>query len=335
MYLLAPTSHKEIFNTSQWFKHPTCRKLNQKKNVVFGFELKGELETIVSVPELFWGCHLPTNLAEELFYHPEKKKEMFGELSRIAKLKPAYVNVHGPKLWWQPPKENYIKRYEVRSTPEEIFKLLDYTVSFVKELKEIFSGLTLENTTLVDYYRADEKYLPYTSLQTSLASINDIFYVQAKTSVELLVDIEHIIIGSNFLNRKKNYAELKKEKFNPTQDEKRLEEIFGYKIRQGIIPYAEPELNVREFIKKAKARRFHVTGSSQDVIMGVKDLSHGPIKLNDQTFRENLRMVLSQNPESILLETANSRDNDCFSDLRPNETELSFYNLCEILLEEL
>lgn len=335
MYLLAPTGFGQLADRANWFKSPIARRLRDEKGVEFGFELKGEAETIIKNPGLFWGYHIPTNFAEEYFYHPERREKLVKSLLPISKLKPNYVNVHGPKLWWKPEKKDYIKRYEVHSDPEEFFKLLSVTIDLIKNLQEIFPQLTLENNTLVDYYRRDKDFLPITSFQPSAGGMLENFYIKEKTGVKFLVDIEHLILCLNFLNRKKNYADLKNKKFLQTPKEKELEKIFGYKIKKGYIPYTDPELNFEKIIQKMDAKRYHVTGNDQDVISGEKDLSHGPIKKDNLTFRKHLKIVLKQKPESILVETANCSDNACFSHLKPNETEFSFYNLCQILLEEL
>jgi len=335
LYLLIPSGAKQLIERALWFKNPIARRLLNKKDVGFGFELKGEPETITAAPNLYWGYHLPISLSEEYYYHPEKRQKLLGRCSHIAKLKPSYVNVHGPECWWRPKKNQYVNRYRFRSAPAEPLRILAETVAYIKALQKIFPQLTLENTTLVDYYRDENAYLALTSFQTSVGTLEDLFYLRRQTGVEILLDLEHLMINLNFLNRQKNYAGLKVEPFEPTEDEKKLSKILGYKVKKGFISYAEPKIELVEFVNKIKAKKYHLTGSCQDVVMGKRDLSHGPIKLADKKFRQNLRLILAQKPESILLETASRGDNPCFSHLHPNETEISFYNLCQILLEEL
>lgn len=335
MYLLAPSGSKELIQRSLWFKSPDARKLASEKNVEFGFELKGQPETITKAPDLFWGYHIPVNFAEEYYYHPEKRQQLLDSLNHIVKLKPDYVNMHGTKLWWKPAKNEYIKRYEVRSSVEEYFKVLNETVELVKKIKEMFPQLTFENTTLADYYRLDNEIIPTTSFQTSMGAVLDQYYICEKTGAEPLFDIEHSIVSLNFLNREKNYSDLKIDKFELDADGEKLRQVFGYNIKKGFIPYTDFKLTLEEIISKLKAKKYHVTGSTQDVINGVKDLSHGPIEVGDKTFRKNLRLVLDQTPELILIETAYSGLLKCFDHLRPNELELSFGHLCQILLEEL
>lgn len=335
MKLLAPSSSKDLIKTAQWFKNPIARRLFEEKGVEFGFELKGQPATIAVAPDLFWGYHIPTNFAEEYYYHLEKRQELLDSLKHIVKLKPNYVNVHGTKLWWKPAPNEYVQRYEMRSSTEEYFHVLESTVDLVKKLMVLFPQLTFENTTLLDYYHQDCEIIPMTLFQTSIGTALDQIYICQKTGAEPLFDIEHSMIGLNFLNREKNYADLKLEKFDSNFEEKKLVDIFGYKIKKGFIPYAEPKLKFANIMEKLKAKKYHVTGSTQDVISGKKDLNHGPIKVGDLTFRKNLRLILAQKPELILVETANKADAPCFSYLRQNETELSFYHLCQILLEEL
>lgn len=335
MYLLVPSNSKDLMGTALWFKNPIARKLLEDKGVKFGFELKGKPDTVIKAPDLYWGYHIPISFTEDYHYHPEKRQELLDSLKHIVKLKPLYVNMHGIKLWWKPARGKYVKRYESRNSALEYFEVLKETIELVKKVKEIFPQLTFENTTLTDYYRPDGEVIPMTALQTSIGAVLDQMYIKDQIGVELLLDIEHSIVSLNFLNREKNYADLKQDKIDLTFEEKKISDISGYKIKKGFIPYAEPKLKFEEIVAKAKAKRYHVTGTTQDVIMGEKDLSHAPIRINDLTFRKNLRTILKQDPESILIETAKKSDYKCFSYLRENETELSFYNLCEILLEEL
>lgn len=335
MYLLAPSGYDNLIKTAQWFKNPLARKLHQEKGVEFGFELKGEPESIKSAPDLYWGYHLPHRLAAEYHYHPENRAKLLEGLKPVAQLKPAYANLHGVKLWWKPEAKQYIGRYQNRAEPEEYLAIFKSTISLIKELKQFFPKVTLENVTLCDYYRYDQIIQPLTSYQPMAGALNDLFYIKEKTGIEILLDIEHLILSTNFINRKKNYSDLKKVEFELNYEEQKVSDLYGFKIKKGYIPYAEPEIDYEKIAKEVKARHFHVTGSTQDVMMGKRDLTHGPIKVNDKTFRHNLKLILIQKPESILIETAKKSDNKCFAHLRENETELSFYTLCEILLEEL
>lgn len=334
MYLLAPSGFKELSNQSKWFKKPVARKLRAEKGVEFGFELKGNPEEIKAAPPLYWGYHLPANLTAEWYYHPEKRSKIFNQLSKIAQLKPQYVNIHGVKLWWKPKAKDYIRRYENRSDTEEYLKILAAMEDFIQTAKKIFANLTLENTILCDYYRDAEDILALTSYQATAGTLNDLFYLREKTGVKILLDIEHLILSLNFVNRQKNYGRLKKERFALTKEEAKISQIYGFKLKKGFIPYAESKIDLTAMVKKIGAKKYHLTGSTQD-ILGNRDITHGPIKVDDKVFRKNLRLVLVQKPETILIETANFNDNACYHYLRPNETELSFYNLCEILLEEL
>lgn len=334
MYLLAPSGFKELSNQSKWFKKPVARKLRAEKGVEFGFELKGEPATIKETPHLYWGYHLPANLTAEWYYHPEKRSKIFNQLSKIAQLKPQYVNIHGVKLWWKPKAKDYIRRYENRSDTEEYLKILAAMEDFIQTTKKIFSNLTLENTIICDYYRDGQDILNQTSYQATAGALNDLLALKKKTGVEILLDLEHLIVSLNFLNRAKNYRRLKKEKFELNPQEAKISQIYGFKIKKGFVPYAEPKIDLEDFVRKIGAKKYHLTGSTQD-IRANRDITHGPIKVDDKVFRKNLRLVLAQKPETILIETANSNDNACYHYLRPNETELSFYNLCEILLEEL
>lgn len=336
MYLLVPASSKQALERASWFKKPVARQLAQEKGVEFGFELKGEPETIRQAPPLYWGYHLPGEFAAEWHYHPELHDKLLKSISHLTSLNPSYINLHGPKLWWQPKAKEYVRRYFNRSEPKEYFQLLEMTVELIKILRKTFPNLTFENTCLCDYYRHDARLLPETSYQTNIGILNDLFYLQKQTGVELLFDLEHFILNQNFLARLKNYRHLPKNiNKNESAQEKKLCQIFGFYIQKGSIPYLSNPVNLEDFVKILHAKYYHLTGSTQDVIPGKKDLTHGPVKKDDKIFRKNLRLVLAQKPEMVLLETASRGDNACYNYLRSNETELSFYTLCEILLEEL
>ena len=97
----------------------------------------------------------------------------------------------------------------------------------------------------------------------------------------------------------------------------------------------DQKVTLKDALKKYPAKYYHLVGTFKDVIPGKRVLGHGPINPNNKTFRKYLKIVLAQKPEVLVMETANSKLNKCWKYLRPNETEISFKNLCEILLEEL
>lgn len=330
MYLLAPANFKELGDRILWFRSPIARKLAQKKGVEFGFELKGEPETIKEAPPLFWDYHLPVRFAANWYYQPQNRRDLIEKVKKLARLKPNYVVMHGVHLLWQPPAKEYISRYKNRSQPEKYLEVLQANVKMINILKKIVP-IKIENFPLTGFYQNDDEYLPYTYLYTGTGRLNDLLYLKEKTGVDILLDLEHLILTLNFLTRKKNYAKLSKNKDVILSD---TEKIFGFNIQKDQIPFANKEITLEEMIKKIGAKDYHLTGSDQDVVTG-KIVTHLPIKLNDKNFRNNLKLVIAQKPKTILLEVANSHDNACYHYLRPNETELSFYVLCEILLEEL
>lgn len=335
MYVLVPSNSKQLTKRALWFKNPIARKLAAEKNIQFGFELKGEPETIKKTPPLFWGYHLHDYFATEWYYHPEKRQKLLASISHIPSLQPAYVNLHGIHLWWQPPSRKYLHRYQNRSKPREYLKIIQANIELAKKLKQILP-LKIENYPLYSNYQKDEEYLPETYLYTGTGRLNDLLYLKEKAGIDILLDLEHLILTLNFLNRRKNYRQIPVEKItNLTFEEQKVYQIFGFYIRKDSYPYVLKKVELNKMIEKIGAKFYHLTGSTQDVIPGKKELTHGPIKTTDKTFRKNLRLILAQKPEATLVETASSGDNPCFRHLRPNETELSFYALCEILLEEL
>lgn len=328
--MLVPANSKQLIERALWFKSSIARKLLQEKGVKFGFELKGEPETIRQPPPLYWGYHLPVRFAVGWYYQSQVRQDLIAKVEAIARLKPNYVVMHGIHLLWQPPVKDYVSRYENRSAPEDYIKVLEANIELIKLLTNIVP-LKIENFPLTNFYQKNGQYLPYTYLYTGSGRLNDLLYIKAKTGVDILLDIEHLLLTLNFLNRKKNYNKLPKNRNSTPSD---IEKIFGFNIQKDQIPYADKEIFLGDMITKIGAKDYHLTGSDQDLISD-KIVTHLPIKIGDKNFRKNLRLVLAQKPETIMLEVANSDDNACYAYLRPNETELSFYNLCEILLEEL
>lgn len=340
MYLLAPANAKQLIDRAWWFKTPSARRLAREKGVEFGFELKGEPETITEAPPLFWGYHLPNEFASTWYYRPKERPALLAKVKHLAALKPDYVNFHGVHLWYQPDPKDKIDRYRNRSNSDEYLKVLDSNIDLIKSLQKALPGvrLTMENYPLYMYYMDEDKYLPETFLYTGSGRLNDLLYLREKTGVELLLDIEHLILTLNFLNREKNYASIPVHKLQGVENSaitQKLYEIFGFYIKEDLFPYVDEKVKYEDMVKKIGAKIYHLTGSTQDVIPGVRDVTHGPIETDDMVFRKNLRAVLAQKPDALLSEVATPADNACFKHLKMNESELSFANLCEILLKEL
>ena len=334
MKLLAPANPKELSDRICWFKKPVARKLRDKKGVEFGFELKEPTESIKSPPSLYWGYHLPGELSSLWYYHPEQRNYLLSTLVPVSELKPNYAVLHGIHLYWHPPARKYRQRYVNHSQSEEYLKVLEANIKLLEQLKKLFPVLLLENYPLYSYYQKNNQYLPETYLYTGSGRFLDLLYLKEKTGVGILFDLEHMIVLLNFLNREKNYRHLPRI-HNPHPQTLNLEKIFGFVIAKGIIPYAKTKISLKDVIEKISPKYYHLTGSTRDVIDGKKILAHAPIKIEDKTFRKNLRLILAQKPEVLVLEVASSLDGPEWHYLRSNETELSFYALCEILLEEL
>jgi len=334
--LLAPTNPKELADRERWFKTTEAKQLAREKGVEFGIEMKGPLENIRQKPAIYWGLHLPEMLATEWYYNVERRQDFWRQIKRVAKFRPDYAVLHGIHLLWHPPAKEYIHRYVDTSSSGEYFKILKANIKLINELKAYFT-LKIENFPLQFYYMADKEFLPYTYLATGIGRLDDLLYLKEKTGVGIMFDIEHMQILLNFLNRQGNYHDLPLKRIEElTDDEKELKTIFGFYLKKGYIPYLDPKVPLEDTLKKLKAKFYHLTGSTQDVISGKEITTHKPIKESDKTFRKNLRMVLAQKPEVLVLETASSGYGvSAWNHLRPNETEISFGNLCQILLEEL
>lgn len=337
MRLLAPANPKELTDRMRWFKTIEAKQLAAEKGVEFGIEMKGPLENIREAPSIYWGLHLPDMLATEWYYHPERRQELLSLISHISSLKPNYAVLHGVHLLWQPPAKEYVHRYVDTSSAEEYFKILDVNIELINRLKNFFD-LKIENFPLYFYYMKDkDEYLPYTFLCTGIGRLDDLVYLKKKTGVDIMFDIEHMQTTLNLLLRKRNYRHLPVKKIkNLSEKELNLKDIFGFYLKKGYIPYLDKEITLAEMIDKLKPKYFHVTGSVQDIISGRRILTHAPIKVDDKTFRKNIKAVLRQKPKAILVETASAGiGGNAWDYLRPNETELSFRNLCRILLEEM
>lgn len=335
MYLLAPANPGELTKKSLWFKKTGARGLAAKFNIDFGFEIKPPLDELKEAPPLFWGAHLPDYLATNWYYHPEKREEILHEATLIARLNPDYVVMHLGHFLWEPPRKEYVARYFNRTSPGEYFKLYQANLELVKRLKNYFP-LKVENYPLYGYYMEGDDYLPSTYLMTGIGRLNDWFKFTKEAGVGRVFDVEHMILTLNFLQREKNYADLTIEEPEiETLADKKIKDLFGFSLKKGYVPYISKKLTLKNLIKKAGTKYFHLTGSVQDVDHDKKHLTHGPIDKKDKTFRKNLRLILAEKPEVIVAEIANSLSGKFWHDLRPNEDEISFENLCEILLEEL
>lgn len=336
MHLLVPGNTKQLGKRVFWFKNQAARELAHKKGVDFGFELKGEPETVTETPPLFWGYHLPNYYLTQWYYHPEQQEELLRRLKPIVKLAPAYLNIHGAHLWWQPDPKEKQERYLNRSDSDSYLKVLDANIVFLTEIKKIFpqTRILLENYPLYNLYLDDNnEYLPETYLYTGSGRLNDLLYLREKTGVEILLDIEHLILTLNFLNRVKNYHQIpvkKIEGLELTAITKTLYQIFGFYIKEDYYPYVDKPITYEEMVKKIGAKFYHLSGSDQDVAND-RVVTHGPINLGDEDFLARLKPVLDQRPEVLVLETADKKTNRCYNYLRTNETELSFQNLCRIL----
>jgi len=334
MYLLAPASPKEFINRALWFKSPEARKLQSQKKVEFGFEIKGPLKEITQAPDLFWGVHLPIELATNWYYDPSKRKSLIEEVKRVTKLRPNYAVLHGIALRWTPPAKDYIHRYFNLADTKNYQKVLQANVKLINILKNI-APLKIENGQVVDFYQ-QRPFSPYTCLHTGIQKFMDMIYLKKKTGVEIVLDIEHLILTLNFLNRTKNYRNIPIEKISDlTADDKKLKTIFGFILKKNYIPYLRKKISFEKVLPCFGAKYYHLTGTTQDAVFGKKILSHGPISPTNKTFRKHLKLVLAQRPEVLVLETASSGHGNAWNHLRSNETEISFENMCKILLEEL
>ena len=337
MHLLAPANPKELVDRFSWFKKPAARRL-AKKGIEFGFELKGPLEDIKAAPALsyacYWGLHLPDNWAADWYYHRGRHQKVLAQAKRLAALGPDYAVLHGAHLLWQPSKKDHLDRYRNHTQPAEYLKVFDANLDLIRILKRFFN-LKIENFPLYNYYSENGQFVPYTYLLTGIGRLNDLTKIKNETGVDILLDIEHLITCLNFLYRRKNYTDLPVEKTKLNPEEEKASQLFGFVLKKGIIPYALKKYPLSWWVKKFGANFYHLTGSTQDVIPGKKIVTHGPIKLDDKTFRQNLRLVLAQKPEVMVIETASPSAGNAWKHLRENETEISFNNLCQILLEEL
>lgn len=330
MYLLVPAKFEQANKEFLWFKDPRARELAHEKGVKFGFEIKGDPEVITKSLPVYWGYHFSKDVSSTWYYHPEQRDNILRRFEKVASFKPAYINFHGAHLAWHLPPKDRIERYANHSQPKEYLKILEANIEMFAKFKKIFPNITLENTPLASFY--EDSF--YTYLCSGVGRLDDLIYLEEKAGLEILLDAEHLILTLNFLNREKNYKNLPVDE--NAAENLEISKIFGYVIAKDVIPYVKESVDYSAMVKKIGAKRYHVTGSTQDAIFGIRDVSHGPIEVDDKTFRKNLRPILDQKPESILIETANSIwYPKIYGYLRPNETELSFYHLCEILLEEL
>lgn len=334
MLVFLPVSFKEIKEKSRWFEKPVARKING--NVSFGFEIKKpSMEGLRTFgePSYPYGIHFHNDISIEA-------QKFDDQVDAALRLKPLYAVLQGMKVNLCPPKENGF-RFLSELGAIDYRKSMEQFVDFAKRLKRLNLPIAIENTAITEFVTRAGVLQPklYFNLRIGTFS-RDLQAVQKSLDCQIVLDIEHLSYALNYVKRKFQYSRLPKVVFSEMTftEAKNLDE-YGLFIRKGFPLAVSHPLNFKEEIKNTGARIYHLSGCQRRIgyIEIIKDriVNHGPIHLNDKEFRRNLRIILAQKPEVLVLEVGRAEDNACWSYRSQDVQEKSFENFCKMLGEEL
>lgn len=346
MKIFIPSGIQEIELKSEWLLSDSVAVKTLKKfGVEFGFEIKGSTQGLENAEMKFpFGIHLPADTTTA-WQDCENRKPILDRLRMLAKIKqkPLYANLHGTAASWA---------INTKTDGNERFVsgggALNYLLSFnelfgiITRLQDSGIRIALENTPFVDYIEIDKVTQPITFLNFKVGTLSsDLLLMKEKTGCEIIFDLEHMAFFLNFAGRKFHYAGLpKKIPENLSKEEKLLLEQIGIFLRTGFVPVLKDKTTLELEIRKTGAKIYHLCGTSDGKWLEYQNslvLGHQPIKIDDETFRQYLRVVLEQKPEILVLEAAGSDDNPCWNFRQPRAVvqRESLENFCQILAEEL
>lgn len=340
MLVFIPAGIKEIHEKEKWFEKTVCRELRQR-GIGFGFQIQGSLDGLsTSHP---FGIHFPHNFATE--WRNENARKILDELVRkVSTSKSLYAVVHGNRVctgkdYPESPSENQ-KKYISEVDASDYLQAVEDLEGLIVYLKNLGIKVVLENVAFTNFTTANGIYQPQTYLDIRIGSLlTDMHKIKKKIGCELLFDIEHFYFAWNFASRKYNYDALQgaiPDKLS--ESEETVIREYGIFLRKGFVPIIPEVGNINEEIRKISSKIYHINGCPSGEYMEIIEdrvASHAPISIKDECFRQNLRIILKQKPEILVMEVAGPKDNPCWADRPMNIQVRSFENLCKILTEEL
>jgi len=339
---------REISQKVLWFEKPICDSL-RGSGIEFGFQVQGSVKGLqeLNIPFLF-GVHLPNNLASE-WRDDNKRTTLQEELERVASLnpRPLYAVLHGvrvshSRLGYDESVSEREKNYISDIGAETYFEAVEELISFIKYLQEMGIPVALETVAFTNFSRISGSFIAETYLDLRIGSLSaDMLHISRRANCQLLVDLEHLAFAVNFATRRYNYSHLPKVIPDPlSEKEELLLEEFGIFLRPGWVPIMTRVGDSEEEIRKIGAEIYHVGGCFEGKRIELEaDMvaSHAPITLEDECFRQELRNILKERPEILVLEVSGSNEIPCFTPRLPNPDAqiASFEALCQILAEEI
>jgi hypothetical protein len=341
--VFVPAGVQEIPEKKKWFKKPICEKLWQE-GIEFGFQIQGFPQGLKTLYP--YGLHLPANMASQ-WRDVTKRKKLQRRLKEINNLSPGplFAVLHGirvshSRLGYKEAVSERERNFISDVRADDYFRAIEELIEIIRYCMRLRIPIALENVAFTNFVVKDEITQPKTYLDLRIGTLSsDMLRIKRETGCELLVDIEHLAFALNFAHRKYQYSNLSQEiPDEVSRIETALIKEYGIFLRKYWVPVITKETDFRKEVKEIGAKIYHLCGCYQGKMVEIDDgrvVDQTPILVKDKCFRQYLRIILREKPEILVLETSRVKDNPYWAYLAPNVQEMSFENLCQILLEEI
>lgn len=345
MFIFLPAGLKEIKEKSTWFNKLAARNVSHKAG--FGFELKGSLRNYKDFKEIPYpyGIHLPRNMAIE-WRNISQRERLQREVETASKMKPLYAVFHGLRV------NPLVTSYGRKPLKEELqfvsdVGALDYLeaveefTGFIKYLQNWGVPAAVETTALTEFVISNGASQAKTFLDVRIGVFHrDLKTLQKETDCQLVTDLGHLGFSLSFAKRRFHYSKIPNIIPNDSSvAEKSVLDQYGLFLRKGSPPTFQSLPEINEEIKNIGAKIYHLSGAKRRIgyveYYEGQVTSHYPIYPDDEEFRQCLKTILAQNPEVLLLEVGEGKDDLCWAHYGSAVLERSFENLCQILNEEI
>lgn len=346
MWIAILAGERDFSLKENWVHLPVCEELKEKRGVEFGFQIAGKpfngLEKICRQYPV--GLHLPAGIADR--WEEEDKEEL---LTQLSSLDLKFVVVHGIRIGWPFPEylnltsDNLVRHVSMASA-KDYLEGLDTMEAILNDFTGARIPIALETVAFNNFDFKDGIWQPTMHLDLRVGNYStDLIEMRERTGCGVVNDIQHLSFSLNFAHWEQNYTFLKHKVLaqippDLSKEERIVLEKYHIFLRRNRVPLVIAG-TLEEEVEKIGAKIYHLSGcynSRQVEIRKGRVASHAEIG-KDKCFRKLIQMVLSQDPEVLVIEVSGSDDNPCW-DYRPPTLELqkrSLENLCELLLEEL
>lgn len=294
---------------------------------------------------VYWGIHAPNNIADQAW---DSWDGFLTQMEAIAKLRPAYVVIHGGLncLIGDVPLDDPVERYKSPISADQYLCACNFQNRLLHEAVmqmnlPDFTGdgdVLLENTSITEFVGCEQlpTYChPRAGNWTEIATLTRI---TTAVHCKPLCDVGHLTYGHNFFRRFEDYADLPPaNEFVPaSKAEVIIWNQLGLGIRQGEFPVVRDQLDLSEAIEAIDASHYHIEAGRRDSLGG-EITTHAPIERDDQRMRGIIAQILRRENCLMCLEVDGSRPDGSgpFPNRAPTE-ELqaeSWRNLCRIATE--